>query len=104
MNLNELKGFEILWILLLLFHLHPSIPLLLWQNYKCWDQQQGPSYNKQNITTSPTMFSSPFLSCTQVGYPGLDEHDQVLIQDDVHQGVGHTGQGEQVVKNLQAGP
>ena len=50
------------------------------------------------------MFSSPFLSCTQVGYPGLDEHDQVLIEDDVDQGVGHTGQGEQVVKNLQAGP
>ena len=59
---------------------------------------------QQQITTSLTMFPSPFLSCTQVGYPGLDELDQVLIEDDVDQGVGHAGQGQQVVKNLQAGP
>ena len=50
------------------------------------------------------MFPSPFLSCTHVSYPGLDEHDQVLIEDDIDQEVGHTGQGEQVVKNLQTGP
>ena len=46
------------------------------------------------------MFTSPFLSCTQVGYPGLDEHDQVLIEDDVDQRVGHAGQGQQVGENL----
>ena len=63
------------------------------------------SFLQSNILQSfPVFVPAPFLPATDADQPCLDEHDQVIIEDGVDQGVGQAVQGQHVVQHLKAGP